>query len=172
MKFLLDENVPISIKLDLNNLGYEVLSLHDFNKLGFKNGEVAELALKEDAIIITLDSDFFGYVFSYLSMVHLSKKDTGIAINEMHRVLMKEGLCYLNFLSIDDANFDKNKETNPGEIISKHGNEENIHSYFEDDEPDEYFNNFQIIYKEKRLILRCKYYNTGRTCIIDYIIKK
>lgn len=91
---------------------------------------------------IPFDSNFFGYVYSYLSMVHLSKKETAIAINEMHRVLMKEGLSYLNFLSKDDANFDKNKETNPGEIISKQGNEEHIHSYYEDDEPDEYFNNF------------------------------
>jgi len=48
LKFLLDENVPISIKNDLNNLGYEALSLQNFNKLGIKNGEVAELALKED----------------------------------------------------------------------------------------------------------------------------
>jgi len=47
LKVLLDENVPISIKMELNNLGYEALSLHDFNKLGIKNGEVAELALKE-----------------------------------------------------------------------------------------------------------------------------
>jgi len=58
LKFLLDENVPISIKNDLNNLEYKALSLQNFNKLGIKNGEVAELALKEDAIIITLDSDF------------------------------------------------------------------------------------------------------------------
>jgi len=121
---------------------------------------------------IPFDSNFFGYVFSYLSMVHLSKKDTAIAINEIQRVLMKGGLCYLNFLSKDDVNFDEKGESNPGEIISFHENQEYIHSYYEDNEPDDYIKNFEIIYKEKRHILNGKYYNTGRTCILDYILKK
>ena len=127
--------------------------------------------VKGDMRNIPFDSNFFGYVFSYLSMVHLSKKDTAIAINEMHRVLMKGGLCYLNFLSKNDVNFDKKRESNPGEIISFHENQEYIHSYYEDDEPDDYFKNFEIIYKEKRHILNGKYYNTGRTCILDFILK-
>ena len=58
MKFLLDENVPISIKDIIHDLGFDVFTLHDFNMLGIQNGEVAKLALKEQAIIITLDSDF------------------------------------------------------------------------------------------------------------------
>jgi len=56
LKFLLDENVPLSIKSVIQEFGFEVLTLHDFNMLGIQNGEVAELALKENAIIITLDS--------------------------------------------------------------------------------------------------------------------
>ena len=60
MNFLLDENVPISIKDVIQELGFDVFTLHDFNMLGIKNGEVAKLALKEKAIIITLDSDFLG----------------------------------------------------------------------------------------------------------------
>ena len=58
MKFLLDENVPISIKYQIHDLGFDVFTLHDFDMLGIQNGEVAELALKEKAIIITLDEDF------------------------------------------------------------------------------------------------------------------
>ena len=58
MKFLLDENVPLSIKEIINNLGYEIITLKDEYKLGIKNGEVAELSIKKNAIIITLDSDF------------------------------------------------------------------------------------------------------------------
>jgi len=58
LKFLLDENVPISIKDVIHELGFDVFTLHDFNMLGIQNGEVAKLALKEKAIIITLDSDF------------------------------------------------------------------------------------------------------------------
>jgi len=58
LKFLLDENVPVSIKDVIYDLGFDVYTLHDFNMLGFQNGEVAKLALQEKAIIITLDSDF------------------------------------------------------------------------------------------------------------------
>ena len=58
MNFLLDENVPISIKDVIHDLDFDVFTLHDFNMLGVQNGEVAKLALKEKAIIITLDSDF------------------------------------------------------------------------------------------------------------------
>ncbi len=128
--------------------------------------------IKGDMKNISFNSNFFGYVFSYLSMVHLSKNDTAIAVNEIYRVLMKGGLCYLNFLSKDDVNFNEKEETKPGEIIHIHGNEEFIHSYYEDEEPDEYFNKFHIIYKEKRRILKGKYFTTGRTCILDYIVKK
>jgi len=58
LNFLLDENVPISIKDVIHDLGFNVFTLHDFNMLGIQNGEVAKLTLKEKAIIITLDSDF------------------------------------------------------------------------------------------------------------------
>jgi len=58
LNFLLDENVPLSIKDVIRDLGFNVFTLHDFNMLGIQNGEVAKLALKEKAIIITLDSDF------------------------------------------------------------------------------------------------------------------
>ena len=128
--------------------------------------------VKGDMKNIPFGSNFFGYVFSYLSMVHLSKKDIAIAINEIHRVLMKGGLCYLNFLSKDDVHFDEKRDSNQGEIISFHENQEEVHSYYEDEEPDDYFKNFEIIYKEKRHILNGKYFNTGRTCILDYILKK
>ena len=58
MIFLLDENVPISIKDVIHELGFDVFTLHDFDILGIRNGELAKLALKKKAIIITLDSDF------------------------------------------------------------------------------------------------------------------
>ena len=137
-----------------------------------KNNDIKLNIVKGDMRNIPFESKFFGYVYSYLSMVHLSKNETAQAINEIQRVLMEGGLCYLDFLSKNDINFDEKEESNPGESISKHGNEDFIHSYYEDDEPDEYFNNFEILYKEKRHILEGKYYNTGRTCILDYILKK
>jgi predicted nuclease of predicted toxin-antitoxin system len=52
LKFLLDENVPISIKKVIQDNGFKAFTLHDFNMLGIKNGKVAELALNNNAIIL------------------------------------------------------------------------------------------------------------------------
>ncbi len=128
--------------------------------------------IKGDMKKIPFDSEFFGFVFSYNSIFHLSKKDSGVAIDEIFRVLKKGGLCYLNFLSIDDRWFEEGEELNSGEIIRKEGEDVFLHSYYEDDEPDNYFDDFEIIYKEKIQILKGRYFNTERTCIIEYIVKK
>ncbi len=90
------------------------------------NHDIKLNIVKGDMRNIPFESRFFGYIYSYLSMVHLSKNETAQAINEIYRVLMEGGLCYLNFLSKDDTNFDEKEESNPGESIHKHGNEEFI----------------------------------------------
>ena len=56
MKFLLDENVPRSIKKFLQEKGFKTLTLKELH--GISNGEVAKLSIEKDAIIITFDSDF------------------------------------------------------------------------------------------------------------------
>jgi len=128
--------------------------------------------IRSDMRSIPFDSNFFSFVYSYNSIFHLSKVDSGIAIKEMYRVLKKEGFCYINFLSKEDTHYGYGVEENPGEFITKEGNEQYLHSYYNDDEPDKYFDDFEIIYKEKRLILKGNYFNTRRTCILDYIVKK
>ncbi|MFX1281551.1 MAG: class I SAM-dependent methyltransferase [Promethearchaeota archaeon] len=129
--------------------------------------------IKGDMRKIPYNSDFFDYIYSYNSIFHLSKKDSGIAVIEMHRVLKKNGLCYLNFLSVDDKWSKEGDEINPGELITKEGDKEYFHSYYDDDEPDIYFKeNFEIIYKEKTQIKIGRYFNTGRSCILEYIARK
>jgi ubiquinone/menaquinone biosynthesis C-methylase UbiE len=128
--------------------------------------------IKGDMRHIPFDSNFFSFVYSYNSIFHLCKIDSGIAIKEMYRVLKKGGLCYINFLSKDDTHYNSGMEENSDEIIIREDNEHYIHSYYDDNEPDKYFDDFEIIYKEKRLILKGNYFTTGRTCIIDYIVKK
>ena len=127
---------------------------------------------KGDMRNIPFDSNFFSFIFSYNSIFHLNKEDCYKAINEMHRVLKIGGLCYINFLSIDDFHYNNNKEEGPEEIIDKGDNWDDHHSYYENNEPDKYFKKFEIIYKEKRHILKGHYFHTGRTCILDYIVKK
>ncbi len=58
MKFLLDENVTSSIGKFLAESRYEVITLQKLRKFGVINGEVAQIAINERAIIVTFDSDF------------------------------------------------------------------------------------------------------------------
>lgn len=58
MNFLLDENVPRSLKQFLQKKGHSILLLDELNMRGAVNGEVAKLSIEKNAIIITFDSDF------------------------------------------------------------------------------------------------------------------
>jgi SAM-dependent methyltransferase len=136
-----------------------------------KNNDIILNIIKGDMREIPFENDFFGLVFSYLSLVHLSKNDINRAIDEMFRVLQKGGLSYINFLSKDDKWFDPDNE-NSGEVISEHDGIQELHSYFEDSEPNKYFENHKILYSAKIQIFEGKYHNTGRTCILDYIVQK
>ena len=57
MKFLLDENIPVSFKKKLIENGYDVEHIND-NKKGVKDKNVFEYAVKNKKCIITYDCDF------------------------------------------------------------------------------------------------------------------
>jgi predicted nuclease of predicted toxin-antitoxin system len=57
IKLLLDENVPNSVKENLKNLGYDVVTINDINK-GLPDNVVFDLAQLENRIIITIDNHF------------------------------------------------------------------------------------------------------------------
>ena len=58
MKFLLDENVPRTLKDYLLKHQYTVVTVQELNRRGESNGEVAKIAIDRDYIIITFDEDF------------------------------------------------------------------------------------------------------------------
>jgi ubiquinone/menaquinone biosynthesis C-methylase UbiE len=121
---------------------------------------------------IPFEDESFGFVYSIFSSVHLTKKDTGIAVKEMERVLKKGGLCYITFLSLEDMNYGEGIEYNLGECTEKDGDETYLHSYYSDDEADAYFKNSEVIYKEKHKVLLKKNGPRYRSCHLDYIVKK
>lgn len=59
MKFLLDENFPKSVKAILEDLNHDVLDIREINGEGTPDSEIMELAVKENAVVITTDRDFF-----------------------------------------------------------------------------------------------------------------
>jgi len=69
LNFLLDENVPHSIKRLLQEKGYTAITLDEIHKQGISNGEVAKLSIKMNAVIITFDSDFLRLKKEFLKKI-------------------------------------------------------------------------------------------------------
>ena len=135
-------------------------SKHSIN-LNIVKGDMRKLELADES---------FSHVFSQNSIFHLTKADTAIAMTEMKRVLRKDGYLYVNFLSVDDQRYGHGKEAGPGEWIAPEGGKDTLHSYYQDDEPDIYFENMEFIMKIKNQTD----YNNGeyKMAHLEYIVKK
>lgn len=138
----------------------------------YKNNDVDLNIIKGDMRKINLEDNTMSFIYSFNSIFHLNKKDTATTMYEIERILKKDGLCFVNFLSVDDGAYGEGTELNKGEFIQEEGEEKVIHSYYEDDEADKYFNNLKIIYKEKRIIEQIYNDEKYRFAFIDYIAKK
>jgi hypothetical protein len=98
----------------------------------------------------------------------MTKPDIARAMAEIERVLRPGGLCYVNFVSVDDPHDRPFCDTAPArqllgsERFAKH----------EDDEPDAYFTNFQILRKEKQIIDKVHGQGRLKQAYIEYIAGK
>lgn len=108
--------------------------------------------IRGDMRNIPFGDESFSFVYECDSMCHLTKKDTNVTIKEMRRALRKGGYLSVGFFLLDSWPLD-GKEQNPGEFWIHYGGRDVVHSYFTDDEPDQYFAGLEIIWKEKRTIL-------------------
>ena len=138
---------------------------------------------KGDMRKLPFKNETFSFVYAYNAIHMMSKKNVAVAMSEIERVLKMNGLCFVNFVSADEPPHAGAVEINEGEFLKKdipwHGVCEkcpNIDSYFEDKEADVFFNNFEIIHKEKRIIERIHSWKTeGKKelqAFIDYIAQK
>ncbi|MFX1283914.1 MAG: class I SAM-dependent methyltransferase [Promethearchaeota archaeon] len=129
---------------------------------------------KGDMRKIPFEDESMSFVYSLDSIIFLSKDDTQIAIKEIERVLRTDGLCFINFKSIDDEDYNKGEPMGNNEF--KLDNEwtegEMVCSFYEDNEPDAYFGNFEILRKEKRIVDCFCIENGHRIGYIDYIGRK
>ncbi|MGY5858354.1 MAG: class I SAM-dependent methyltransferase [Candidatus Thorarchaeota archaeon] len=126
--------------------------------------------VKGDMRKLEYDDESFSYVFSQNSIFHLTKADTAIAMSEMIRVLRPDGHLYVNFLSVDDQRYGFGEEVAPGEWMAPEGGESTLHSYYQDKEPDAYFDNMEFVMKIKNKTD----YNDGEYIMghLEYIAKK
>jgi ubiquinone/menaquinone biosynthesis C-methylase UbiE len=119
--------------------------------------------LKGDMRYLSFKSGSFSYVYSFNAIFFMIKKDIEISMKEIERVLKPSGLCFVNFVSVDDP--DKSPFCKP--FL---GNPR--FSHHEDDEADKYFRNFEIIHKEKRIIDKKIHGKRLYQAYIDYIAEK
>lgn len=144
---------------------------HGYTTYGIdtSDGEIqlAQTFCKENNIIITITKgdirdipfgdESMSFVYSINTVFHLSKKDTATALKEMERVLKPTGLLFVNFTSVDDVMFGRGQKVGKGEFLQEYDwyldivKKGHVCSYYEDAEPDGYFNHFEIIRKEKRI---------------------
>ena len=119
--------------------------------------------LKGDMRNLSFKSGSFSFVYSFNAIFFMTKKDVAISMKEIERVLRPSGLCFVNFVSVDEPDkepFCKPFLGNPR--FSQH----------EDNEPDKYFRNFEIIHKEKRIIDKKANGKRSVQAYIDYVAKR
>ena len=127
-----------------------------------------------DMRAIGFEDNSFPFVYSYNTIMHLSKNDIITAMKEIERVLVPNGLCYVNFASEDSQIGDRGEKVGEGEYLLPVGeNETALHSFHTDNEADIYFKNFEILHKDKGMLYR---YEKGEVQFIlgeiNYIAKK
>jgi len=125
---------------------------------------------KGDMRKLPYENEAFGFVYTYNTIFHMNKEEITKALNEMFRVLKKQGLIYVNLLSIDDSRYGIGKEVSPGTFMEEENGEKFSHTYFEYKEGDRYFKDYKIIYKQIRREYISEWDSTRG--MIDYIIRK
>ena len=108
--------------------------------------------IRGDMRDIPFDAEEFSFVYECNSMCRLTKKDTGTAIREMTRVLKKGGHMSVGFMMLDSWPL-TGEERNPGEFWVHIGGRDVVHSYFEEDVPDQYFGELDVVWKENHTVL-------------------
>jgi ubiquinone/menaquinone biosynthesis C-methylase UbiE len=142
----------------------------DENKLDYK-------IIKADMRELPYEDESFSFVYSYHTIMHLTKAGSKKAIKEMLRVLKKGGLLYINFQSTDSTFIKDGKDIGDNEMLDireagKYGFEDTFHSFYNTDEADELFNGLKLLYKGTS---RFEYTHNDEQChsiTFDYIIQK
>ena len=125
--------------------------------------------IRGDMRCIPFSDDEFSFVYSFNAIDFMTKPDIALSMMEITRVLKSDGLCYVNFLSVDDAETWEPfcKTASAMELL---GSERFAH--FEDNEADVYFEAYDLLRKEKRLQDKLWEGKLRRRADIEYIARK
>jgi ubiquinone/menaquinone biosynthesis C-methylase UbiE len=150
---------------------FSVKQLEEANKYANKKSQNLNIE-QGDMRSLKFATESFSFVYSYNSVFHMTKEDVSKSINEMKRVLRKDGLLFVNFLTTKDLRCGKGVALGENQYEQMDDDTPVIHSYFEESEPDKYFDNMKILYKENRVLERIYEGEKIRQGFVDYIVKK
>ncbi len=133
--------------------------------------------IKADMRKLPFEDESFSFVYSYHSIMHITKAGTIKAIKEMQRVLKKGGLLYINFQSTDSTGLKWGNDIGDNEMldfseVDKHCFDDTFHSFYNNDEADELFTGLKLLHKG---ITSFDYIHNDKQCqsiTIDYIVQK
>ena len=128
--------------------------------------------IRADMCDLPFDDESMSFVYSYDSICHMTKEEVAVAMQEITRVLRKGGLCFVNFLSVDDGRFGEGHQQALGEFTCEDDGETFLHCFFEDHEPEQYFRRFELLRREKRRFERFTDQGTHICADIGYIARK
>jgi predicted nuclease of predicted toxin-antitoxin system len=85
MKFLIDENLPISLKNKLSEKGYDVFDIRETGKFGMTDEEIIKIASNQNRILISANYKHFGNIIMFPP-----SKYNGIIIVKMPKSSIQE----------------------------------------------------------------------------------
>jgi ubiquinone/menaquinone biosynthesis C-methylase UbiE len=156
------QTVGIDISNKQIDLARKFCIENNLKDLGIIKGDIRKLPFENNSI---------SFIYSYNTIFHLSKKEISNSIQEIKRVLRPEGLFYVNLMSPDDKLYGQGKAVGKGEFRQKEGTSEVLHVFHEEEEVDELFKGFKILYTEKRTITK-EEWGDYQAAYLDYIIQK
>ncbi|MGB2956358.1 MAG: class I SAM-dependent methyltransferase [Anaerolineales bacterium] len=125
--------------------------------------------IRGDMRRIPFPSNSFSFVYSYNAIDFMTKPDIAVSMREITRSLKTNGLCYVNFLSIDDAEtWEPFCETARALDLLK----SKRFAHFEDNEADVYFEDYDVVRKEKKLTDKLWEGKMLKRAEIEYIARK
>ena len=156
-----------------NPHGIEICDSHISKARKF--GEVLGVDLnitKGDMRALPFENESMSFVYSYNTIFHMTKEDIEKAVEEIKRVLVPGGLCFINFLSHENDEYGNGEEVGEGEFLQDEGDEKIIHSYHTETETDKLFDDMEIVFKENRVLHRIFEGEMIKQGYIDYIARK
>lgn len=154
-----------------HGIEYNTKQLEEANKYADKKGQKLNIE-QGDMRKLKFENESFSFVYSYNSVFHMTKEDVSKSIIEMKRVLKQDGLLFVNFLTTSDFRCGQGVDIGENQYEQIEDGSPVIHSYFEEYEPNRYFEDMKILYKENRVLERIYEGEKIRQGFVDYIVKK